>query len=149
MVQRKKMISKELLSKVLNVKVDFIIDTKNSNKENLVVYQNGNFWEKINTYQINIHELAHKCKEWAKTYGYYITSGYADTDYDRDSEQEHQDYLMLAIINLRCGYYSYNSKHDKDYWKLDSEFYAETEEEAIFTACEWVLEQQNKEGILQ
>ena len=65
---------------------------------------------------INIYELAHKCKEWANKQGYWANSGY-DNKY----------YCMLKDM-------------PDNQW-----FYADTEVEAIFKACQWILD--SKEGI--
>ena len=77
------MISKELLSEVLETKA---WDIKISN--NILICLIGDGSE----YRLNIHELAHKCKEWACTYKYLLESG-------------------------------------------------STEPEAIFKACQWILDQ--------
>ncbi|MEA3280219.1 MAG: hypothetical protein U9Q38_06440, partial [Thermodesulfobacteriota bacterium] len=69
-------------------------------------------WQPID---INIHELAHKCKEWA-----------------------YSDGIMLQS-------YLYNDKARCDIEKFgvfEHEFQvADTEPESIFKACEWILEQ--------
>ena len=107
------MISKELLSEVLSNK--HIINNKN---DLLIGEKEVILFSKMGSYDINIniHELAHKCKEWAYESGVTnFLSG--QSDYGR-----------------RCEFY----------WGFElSEFQANTEPEAIFKACEWVLE--NKE----
>jgi hypothetical protein len=60
---------------------------------------------------INIYELAHKCKEWALTEDKCLSS----TPY-------HKELYVCTILG-------------------DEMFEAETEPEAIFKACEWILEQ--------
>ena len=73
------------------------------------------------TEKINIYELAFQCKAWALKNNFNITS-------------------MIVKDGGKCEIYNkfqtnYNTKKIK----------AETEIEAIFKACEWVLEQiQNK-----
>jgi len=103
------MISKELLSEVLNVKVISI-----------EVYTNGvDYYEEHgSTIHINIHELTHKCKEWALTQNYIIKSFISDKGY--------------AIIETKVG------KDEIIDLKISN-----TEPEAIFKACQWILE--NKE----
>lgn len=64
---------------------------------------------------INIYELAHKCKEWAIKYIANIGSGY-----DKDKE------FYWCICN-----------------NGEFQFYADTELQAIFKACQWILD--NKE----
>lgn len=62
------MISKELLSAVLGVKVVEIY------KEKGEIYRYRRYKEEIDGCHIhNIYELAHKCKEWALKNGYYLT----------------------------------------------------------------------------
>ena len=104
--------SKELLSEVFGFKV---ISVHNVNAENDIHF-NGGHKEKypyslIEPTTINIYELAHKCKEWAKKKEYWAISGY-DEGY----------FCML---------------HDMP----DNRFFnASTEIEAIFKACEWIVE---------
>jgi len=61
------MISKELLSAVLNDKVSRL---SNVNYQNVILYD-GIDGDAI---AINIYELAHKCKIWANNKGYIIDS---------------------------------------------------------------------------
>ncbi len=74
------MISKELLSKVLDnevpyqVKVHKIIIKNNSLNYFYNSKDSGGGLFEANEY-INIYELAHKCKEWALSKGYTINSG--------------------------------------------------------------------------
>jgi hypothetical protein len=75
---------------------------------------------------INIHELAHKCKEWAKSLDYRILSGYDDCD---DME------TWTVLINHRYG---------EGGCSCDDFFEAETESEAIFQACQWILDNKGK-----
>lgn len=71
--------------------------------------------------EIDIHNVAHKCKEWALTKQYILSSkprtnsSLAACSFDK---------------NGKCDYY--NDYHN--------DFRAETEPEAIFKACEWILE---------
>ena len=67
----------------------------------------------------NIHELAHKCKKWA---------------YDID------EYLLesaLDYVNLFNRYACSDSEPD-------GIFTADTEPEAIFKACQWILDNKDK-----
>ena len=59
------MISKELLSEVLNLNITYIERYNNSIIYKVSVYDREE--------EVNIHELAHKCKEWAFKNGYYLT----------------------------------------------------------------------------
>lgn len=98
-------ISKKLLSEVLGCKIVEI----NINCNNV--------WHEIfndnEIYCINIHELAHKCKEWA------ITSGY-----NTHSVRNLKEYVV---------YVSGDCKEPSD------DFRCCTEPEAIFKACQWIL----------
>lgn len=105
----KNVISKELLSEVLEVKVlgfTYIPndkDTISSNESIFVTLKDSHPC-------INIHELAHKCKEWAKNKGYYLKS------WINDDDSGTCEILLFG-------------KHD-----------AKTEYEAIFKACQWILD---------
>lgn len=64
--------------------------------------------------KINIYELAHKCKEWALKQKYYIKS---------------QVGTEISVANI----FASNNRCDEN-------ITANTEPEAIFKACEWILE---------
>lgn len=65
--------------------------------------------------EINIYELAHKCKEWANvTKGVYLSSGYDEMDKKWEA-------MMMKFT-----------------------FVADTEPEAIFKACEYILKNKDK-----
>lgn len=102
------MISKELLSEVLEVGID-IVD--HYTKDNNLYYS----FSRSSTQHINIYELAHKCKEWAKNKGYLLLSGYDDG---------------------KTFYCTCSNKSSPD-------SYSGTEPEAIFKVCQWILD--NKE----
>jgi hypothetical protein len=90
--------------------------------------------------EITVYELTHECKEWASSLGFNICSGKADIDYDADSHISNYTIWYVALINLRIGAESYNSRHDVQRWLTDKEFQENSEVEAIFKACQWVLE---------
>ena len=113
------MISVDLLREVLK-QPDIHIITLN-NKSNL-----GYSIGYIKTSNINIYELAHKCKEWAVSKGYNLQSS-MDT-YDSPS---------CCIIWKMHGVFPYASNY-KELIKADAE------PEAIFNACEWVLNETTK-----
>ena len=122
------MISKELLSDVLKEKA---YDIEMKSQDNI------SFWTDYDQYEeMNIHELAHKCKEWAM-----MTHGIHGEPYIIESSYEHFTINgdMYAIVRVY---------HDGDMvWNnYSSEFIGEwhTEPEAIFKACEWILEQATK-----
>jgi hypothetical protein len=106
------MISKELLSEALGYKIHYIHETLDYGD---LIYEYESAHGYIQT-DINIHELAHKCKEWAYENSYTVWSG------------------------LYC--FAYVQKHYNEGEELFS-CKADTEPEAIFKACEWILE--NKE----
>ena len=110
--------SKELLSEVLGIGIDY-----NGHFElGILIYgEKGNYWRS----SINIYELAHRCKEWATTKNFCITSStfIAEED-DNDLEwikNKNYAWAELSIVDLI--------------------FRAKTEPEAIFKACEWILQQ--------
>lgn len=111
-----KMISKELLSDVL--KNDILdIEVEGS----LIWYKtptiiNGNSTNK--ELSINIYELAHECKEWALSKGYY---------FDVLLRFDCEDYYCCIKV-MHCVTTDINIDED-------------TEIEAIFKACEWILKE--------
>ena len=109
------MINKELLSAVLGIE---IVRIHHSGYWLMywTLYKNGK--EKRN--QINIHELAHKIKEWARKKRYAIISG----------------------IDMN-GFWQYKAKvkyNDRGIIKEIPYKFANTEPEAIFKACNYILE---------
>jgi len=124
------MISKELLSEVLGKNIRSVYE----NEEKLNEYWGG---EKLKqseiayTYatsegqigwseylcDINIYELAHKCKEWAKEHT--IVSAY----YSEDDKKG-----------------AWSCLHENLCTSGGETFYADTEPEAIFKACQWIME---------
>ena len=103
------MISKELLSEVLGKKVDMIYteDYLGHSFKPFIRPLYGSFVD-----EVNIYELAHKCKEWALT--------------------KHNTYLSSWTESSQGVCEASTTNEDKD-------FFAETEPEAIFKACEWIL----------
>lgn len=118
------MISKELLSAVQEVDFVYIVPDGEQRwdtikRKNDIVYE----LKGDSQYGINIHELAHKCKEWATKNDYTITL-------------EQTVYVDALVYTATIRGRSYNIKTTK------LSFYG-TEPEAIFKACQWILE--NKE----
>lgn len=99
------MISKELLSAVLG-KVVRRIEYKEEGKR---IYYDELVDDIDWIRSVNIHELAHKCKEWARV----------NRRYRIYSESAGVAYLMEIE---------------------EIQHYAKTEPEAIFKACQWILE---------
>jgi len=117
------MISKELLSEVLGVKV---VKVYSVNKLNELSYELAG-----GELKINIHELANNVKEWALT---------IDRGYTIDSCMKH------TKGKARVGWYEKNHI-DKHGTYREHQFYSEwfeadnnLEHEAIFEAGQWILE---------
>ena len=117
-------IPKELVSSVLGLNV---IYTENcEHRDNII-----GIWTDMNTKpikEINIYEFAFKCKEWAYTNKYRLSSG----QHRLNTKQEH--YINNQIASYFCSVY-YITNDDSDI-QID----ANTEPEAIIKACEWLLE---------
>lgn len=105
------MISKELLSEVLNLNITYIERCNNSIIYKISVYDREE--------EINIYELAHKCKEWVLKQGYRII-----INYSKD--------IKVGIRILKSGKYVYSNEN-------------KSEVEAIVKACEWMLKEQNND----
>lgn len=105
-------ISKELLSIILGEKA---YDIKYVSDNIISFYTDYDQYE-----EINIYELAHKCKEWANKQGCKkVYSGiYESTD---------QGSLYICIIS------SLEANHTLDFWE-------NTEQEAIFKASQYILD---------
>ena len=106
------MISKELLSKVLNTRIDTVrskVDTDNDVQFFPPSIEYDGF--------INIHELTHKCKEWAYNNGYYLTI-YNDA---------------IDIVSKTTCKIIDNITNDSFMYDV----------ELVFKACQWILD--NKE----
>lgn len=120
--------SKELLSEVLGVKIKDIykLGSNPNFGNNEVLYSvvgNGDLCN------INIHELAHKCKEWARKKGYILLTCPYEI-YNQYCGNEDDFSYYTCYVNI--------SEHENgiDY---DYEFEAETENEAIFKACNYII----------
>ena len=117
------MISKELLSEIFMYKVTQI---HNIDAENNIHFNGGNEarypYFLIKPITINIYELANKCKEWAFKQGYELFS--------RILSNDHQ-----PVGN--CVVYRVEADPEESLCITN----ADTEPEAIFKACEWVIKQ--------
>ena len=114
-------ISKELLSEVLeNEVVKFkIVSTKRITQ--IRIWYKDTEWHMYESW--DIYHLAHKCKEWALSKGHYIS-----LIIDEDDKTK-----CRYVLNL-----SWNDGYEVDF-VLASEPY-DTETEAIFKACEYIME---------
>ena len=110
----KELMSEELMSEVLKLNITYIERCNNSIIYKISVYDREE--------EVNIYELAHKCKEWA-----YSKHGY--------------------LLNSRR---TFKTKYLLGYCEVvkDCEFYyseySNTEVEAIFKACQWILDNKDK-----
>ena len=110
------MISKELLSEILKeYKFPFSYEYNTYNDYTKKIYFYVNSELKIDFFSINIYELAHKCKEWA------ISKGW----------------VLHEVRNLK----EYIIYFSGDFRESSNDFRADTEHEAIFQACEWILKE--------
>lgn len=109
-------ISKELLSEVLGEDINDIVNDKTTPK-NIFQYEikkrmlDGSG---VAYREINIHELANKCKEWALQQGHILSSW---------------------ETNPNSGVEAYCRSSNVDRFPFQST----TEPEAIFKACNWIL----------
>lgn len=106
------MISKELLNKIysecdLNIWFSFIESYNRFTQEDL---------EEVD---INIYELAHRCKMWAHSNGYMLNT-------------------VILTADNKTWYCEDDYNKTRTTWKDDSEVLV------IFKACEWILEEINK-----
>ena len=109
------MISKELLSNILDREVISVGVNRNNTWYDFK-YGGG----KINTYA-----LAHKCKEWAFELGYMVRTNYENT-------------IDVKVCRVTLSkLYKFKENGNCFYSTCTT-----TEPEAIFKACEWILEKQ-------
>lgn len=117
-------LSKELLGNIIEKEIkEFVIE---KNELRYILENDTNSIPEL--YYINIYELANKCKEWALKQRYVLFSK-----------------IRLSSSLASC-YFDVMGKHDyeDDY---HNDFRAETESEAIFKSCQWILDNKtNKEG---
>ena len=111
-------LTNELISKVLNVNVQTKIHKDDLCSDNILIY-----WEFDGYHNecrnINIYELANKCKDWAATKGYVLFS------------------KTRLNSSLASCYFDTIGRHDYED-DFHNDFRAETEPEAVFKACEWI-----------
>lgn len=109
------MISKKLVKNVINAKY---ITKLNCSSNTITIYRDGTCIEN-QCYQYDIYNFAHKCKSWAMLEGYYIKTWFDE-------------------ITCYCEIYN----HKRLVKKFNIQ---DVEYEAIFKACEWILEEQNND----
>ena len=113
------MISKELLSEVLDIKVVEVykIGSNPNFKDNTLLYRVEGCGV---LFTINIHELAHKCKEWA---------------FCLDATM-----ILSSVSEANIGIASIKD----DYGNILICEVCESEPEAIFKACQWLLDNKDE-----
>ena len=114
MTQGQIKISRELLSNVLNKQI-FVVFCDRDGKT-IRYYNNPRDFE-----EINIYELAHKCKKWACIQGY--------------------DCLSDTTIIGCCNSYLFKSGQSMNRSVCLESFLGNTECEAIFKACDYILKE--------
>ena len=118
------MISRKLLSEVLNIKI-YYINTKKDGAlyipDNCIGFEWDNNGYRELSGAINIYELAHKCKEWAYKNGWLL---------------QVRTGTSLSVADI------FNS--DKQELHIRKQISEKIEPEAIFKACQWILEQQHE-----
>ena len=113
------MISKELLRDCQDYKINIArISTVDYNNHLLYEFENGD------QERINIHELDHKCKKWAFNKGYYI---------DLNLSKECVTVELYDSSDVKCNRI-FPMQFNREF---------NTEPEAIFKACEWILDNAN------
>ena len=113
------MISRELLSEVLGTKtIQMNPILENNNMVGYLVYGSQDTITQIrsNHKQINIYELAHKCKEWALSQGYYFELN-----------------ICLSVVHLKLW-------KEVGITKLFKSFKGIKEIEVYYKACQWILD---------
>jgi len=112
------MISKELLSNVLNIDIKKVgVIEYTSSRENRLIYFTKDLYAK----SINVYELMYKCMQWASDYGECGIS--YDIGRYKDGSKGHS--ISLVLTNVPCP---------------DEYFTAEDGIDAVFEACQWIFE---------
>ena len=117
-------ISKELLSEVLNYEVDIFLGI-NKNEIDYTCCRDEN--EGYIDISINIYEFAFKCKEWI------LNQKNKDCFYIADQFSLNIESQMGVIKYYWCVLLKNNSR-------VSPEFKADSETEAIIKACTWIME---------
>lgn len=134
------MISKKLLGNVLGEKINsFHVEechTRNGIRLNIHAKgQSHGYGDTEYTFDINVDTLAYNCKEWARKKGYEIIST-SHFDIKHCNVRDFNKYWFTAYIN-----YSLTAGVKENIFL--NEFSAEKEYEAIFKACDWLLEKKD------
>ena len=121
--------SKELLSEVLGHKVWKVLGC-NMGTLRYCIYPNKGDEPSEYIFTINLYELAHKCKEWATENKYTILT----------EDMHPNGYFAYVLSNKESiENYGYLCEH-----KVIKDIpHNKTEPEAIFRACQWILDNRN------
>ncbi|TET91026.1 MAG: hypothetical protein E3J96_00205 [Sulfurovum sp.] len=114
--------SKELLREVLDIEINEKCKVvENKNYILVIRYKDTDYGRQNKTLiNINIHELAYKCKKWALNEGYELVEG--------------SDVICVYKMSDNTGDECFSaSTSDKDF-----------DIERFFRCCEWILEQKAK-----
>ena len=122
------MISKELLSKILGFEVSGFYLAPN--KTFIEAY------DEARDERISIYELAFECKKWAYLKWYDIETSINSSGLDENGNPIYFGYAFLSSMK--------DKEQILDRNMYIKEFEANSESEAVFKACEWILENQNK-----
>lgn len=118
----------KLLNKILLLNIN---ENDWYSEDNIIDYsycRSDNEWI---TSKINVHEFANKCKIWAFSRGYELISG---AIYEDNGD-----------MIFECSIYDNRADNAENYFIM--EFEDNNEPWVIFKACEWILEQIEKEMI--
>lgn len=121
------MISKTLLSNIIGADINNVYEIgSNPNLSGLEIpYSVKGNGDLLN---INIFELVNKAKKWALSKDFSLLSGF-----DKETN------LQTCFINFGYGL----TECSLDVW-WDQDFTAETEEEAVFKAAQYILDEVSK-----
>lgn len=139
------MISRKLMIEVLNNdNIKLVIGINEHNEIKYIMDNNDIEY-------INVYELAHKCKEWASFLRYEIHSS-TDRDYFTEGTsfgkyvyQVDEHSTGVAIVNLRLFLDEYGRPYQRSHFEFMIE--ADSEPEAVFQACEWILNNKDNEEL--
>jgi len=130
------MISKELLSEVLGSPITILcFDEVKCEIRNSITFENyqlgvsySYLYGNKETRFMPIHELAHTCKVWALDNDAFINSN-----------------LLIDRVSGACASYSVYSNEENCVScgepEVAKNFFADSEPEAVFAACEWIRKQ--------
>ncbi len=83
------------------------------------------------SYPLNRYELAHKCKEWALKQNFKVDDEFSyGLEKGRAKLKQYQEFDICDVFGYKIG-----RTAESDWFDADSV------PEAIFKACEWILEQ--------